>query len=210
MNKNNSSTLNRGFLWDYFVAQLKKEHGDNLLYRSKHLSCGSGKMPVWALWVKDPKGERTTFVVNSCLVFIHARKIIDYDQWSEVLETYCLCGRKQVIQGECLRLGGHLGYIRAVTVERNHRKPKVNFDETKKQPKVLRDGKWVPERIILFTDYFYPMIQYVRKGMLKNQKNYKFIPVRGRRGGKGFTGELAMTVRMYPELMDIYPKKTLA
>lgn len=197
------------YLWDKFVERMRTKHGAALLCRSQRLSTGRGKKSVWEIWVKKEGGQRTTFVVNSCVVFQHAEKILDYEQWRNVLETYCLAGRKQVIRGEELKLGAHLGHLRAVTIERNHSKKKIDFLATSRQPKVIRDGKLVPERKIFYTDDFYPMIQYIRKGMLRNQKNYRFVVAKGNRTGKGFAGELFASVRIDPELLNIYPKKSL-
>ena len=113
-------------------------------------------------------------------------EVMNFDRWLSIIKTYVTKSMSCIIEGETLVLGHNLGRIAGKHIERNHENKQVNWEETRKQPKILSPvtGKMIPERFIYFTEDYYPRIGWFKTKKLTNETVYEFSPTSGKRGFK--------------------------
>lgn len=186
-------TFNATDVWLAYVRYLLDEH------------------PDW--WSTYSRKKRMTGAVYRKVVrggVPGVEEVISFDRFMAIIKTYYLQAREHVIKGEVFHLGHSLGRIAARTISRNFKNRKVNFYETKKQPKVWDEEKqrWRPEKIIYYTNDEYSRIAWEKLSKLPNEKSYKFTPSRGNKTGKGFARAFSAALKMDPLLARKYKQYT--
>lgn len=131
-------------------------------------------------------------------------EVMSYERWKKIVGNYFFRARKYIIQGEILNMGNYVGIITPRRVERNHANKKVDFARTRLQPKVMRDGKLVPENIIYFTNDSYCRIAWEKTGKLSNETVYEFKPCRGSAEFQGFRQQFSEALTEDPTLQFRY------
>jgi hypothetical protein len=122
--------------------------------------------------------------------------------WKEIVERYFFKAKDAIIQGEVLRLGSSLGKIRAIRVERDYRKPAVDWFTTTKRNLRDENGKLI---LIYHTDEDWCRIAWEKFNMLKNETAYQFSPAeKNMATGKGFKAEFSEALKKDPLLKYRY------
>jgi hypothetical protein len=157
--------------------------------------------PEW--WGKYEKKLK----LKNCYIYAKGQngKVIEKMSWhlyKEVIERFYHQAKDAIIQGESLRLGANLGKLRAVRIQRNFSKPKVNWGETYKQNLKDDNGKLIK---IYYTDDDYCRIEWAKVGMIPNEVSYNFSPAnKNMETGKGFKKEFINALNADPLLKFKY------
>lgn len=133
-------------------------------------------------------------------------EVMNYRRWKQVVTTYFEAAKRRIIfEGAILSLG-HLGRIWPKRIERDFTKPRTNWIATMRQPKVLREGKLVPERIIYYTEEDYIRIGWRKNNHYTNEAVYEFKPTNndGVYGALGFSQEFSRANMSDPMLKFKY------
>jgi hypothetical protein len=131
-------------------------------------------------------------------------EVMSFSRWKAMFAAYFAHAKERMInEGEGLVLGT-VGEIRIRRLERSFdSKPSVNHNETKKQPRVLRDGKMVPEKIIYFTDEDYLRVGWRKFNRITNEGIYEFVPT-SNHAGTGLKNMVVAANKRNPQLKYIY------
>lgn len=155
-------------------------------------------------WIKYSKAKKrkNEFLYKKSLQKDEVIEVMSFTRWLRIIELYFLLARKAVIEGERVKLDHRLGGIRARTISRNFKKKSINFNETRKQPKVFDPitNRWHREKIIYFTSDTYSKIAWEKLGSITNETLYKFIPSQGNKARGGFKQEFKMALKANPLL----------
>ena len=122
--------------------------------------------------------------------------------WKEIVERYYFKAKNAIIQGEVLRLGSGLGKIRAIRVERDYRKPAVDWHSTYQKNLRNEQGRLI---LIYHQDEDWCRIAWEKFNMLKNETAYQFSPAeKNMATGKGFKAEFSEALKRDPLLKYRY------
>lgn len=194
----------------HYYATLYQHFVDNLLIKYPEAICQthkSTKTKRGIVYLPSPGGPLVNIAYGTIQKKTKAIVLMSYPRWKRALESLCMNGRIQAIEEGVLNLGMCMGHIRIYRIERNYARKRVNYAATSKQPKVLKDGKMVPENIIYYTDDFYPRIQHVKARQIPNETSYKFKPSKGNGPGRGFIRHMNMAITAKPTLLLKYQTK---
>jgi hypothetical protein len=115
--------------------------------------------------------------------------------------VYLKEAKTHIIEGGQFNLGNYTGFIAARRVERNFANPKVNWEETAKQPKGPT-GK--ASKLIYYTDDDWCRIAWNKLGRAVAYSHYKFVPTGGALG-VGFKTDFIAALKYNPHLKFKYP-----
>lgn len=122
--------------------------------------------------------------------------------WKEIVERFYFKAKNAIIEGETLRIGGNVGKIRGIRIERNFNKPVVNWGETHRANIRQPNGKL---KRVFYTEEDYCRIQWAKFGMLTNESCYNFDPAKENMAThKGFTAEFIQAQKDDPLLKYRY------
>lgn len=122
--------------------------------------------------------------------------------WKEIIERFYFEAKDAIIRGETLQLGSNLGKIRAVRIERDFTKPKVNVAQTFQKNLKDAEGNLV---LIYHTDPDYCRIQWAKNRTITNEAFYNFIPAKSRNGNiKSFKRDFSNALIATPMLKYKY------
>jgi hypothetical protein len=183
----------------WYMKELYQDYAAKLL----------GAHPEW--WGKYEKRIK----MRNCYVYAHeGNKVVEkmsWFLWKEIIERYYFKAKDAIIQGEVLRLGSSLGKIRAIRVERDYRKPAVNWHATyqhnPKKPKTetVTDEPKPKLQLIYHQDEDWCRIAWEKLDMLKNENAYQFSPAeKNMATGKGFKAEFSDALKKNPLLKYRY------
>lgn len=156
-------------LKDVYVAYAIKLLKENPEYWSRY----NRPMAMSHYWIYVKKKNKVVEVIN-------------FNRWLNIINTYIAKGMAHIIDGDVFILGHNLGKIAGKHIERNHKNKQVNWEETRKQPRVLNPvtGRMIPEKFIYFTEDSYARIGWFKTKKLTNETVYEFAPTFGKKGFK--------------------------
>lgn len=134
-------------------------------------------------------------------------EILSYKTFMDTMKTFFELAKESIVNGESLKLGGHLGMIEARRVQRDHSKKVINYERTNQQPKVWNEEKqkMSPARLVFFTTDDWCRIGWLKiRRWVKNITVYEFRPAKDLRSGKGFNQMLSKALNENPGLKYKY------
>ena len=168
-----------------------RAYGNELLRRN----------PTW--WGKYDYSVRSykNYYIYKKLPGGGVEEVINYRKFKLILEIYLREAKRAIIQGSQFNLGNYMGFIAARRVERNFNNPKVNWQETEKQPKTEK-GK--ASKLIYFLDDDWCRIAWNKVTKSLAQVQYRFVPTGGALG-VGFKTDFVAALKHNPHLKYKYP-----
>lgn len=122
--------------------------------------------------------------------------------WKNTVCSYYHRAKNAIIKGETLRIGAGVGKIRGCRIERDMNNKEVDWFATKKLNRRDENGFMIK---VYHTSEDYCRIEWVKFGMLQNEKAYNFDPAeKNTTTGKGFKGEFSQALINDPFLKYRY------
>ena len=137
----------------------------------------------------------------------NGKEVMSWSLWKKIIEEYYFRAKTKIIQGEDFRIGGSLGIIRMIRVERNYEKKTINWGATRKLNKFKPDGKPL---LVYFTDEDYCRVGWAKTTRIPNISSYNFTAAHRSSttdrtsASKGFRQELHRALKMDPSLKYRY------